>query len=170
MSNPNLYVENFSVEQIQKLKAHLESQNWEFKPLAHAHWKASLNKTSVSAYNSGKVCVQGKGTKDLVQFYIEPEITGEARFGYEEIYFETENAEQLKSHAGIDESGKGDFFGPLVVCCAFTDSDSAKALFKLGVKDSKSIKSDNKMKDLDTEIRKILRGKFAPCSLPHSSY
>jgi ribonuclease HIII len=170
MSNENLYVETFTVDQIEKLQSHLSGQNWEFKDLAHAHWKASFNKTSVSAYKSGKVCVQGKGTKELVQFFIEPELTGEARFGYEDVYFEQENAEQLSPHAGIDESGKGDFFGPLVICCAFTDEKSAKELFALGVKDSKAIKSDNKMKKLDEGIRKILRGKYAIITLGNEAY
>ncbi len=170
MSSENLYVEKFTIPQIEMLQKHLKQQNWDFSDLAHAHWKASLNKTSVSAYKSGKVCIQGKGTKELVQFFIEPQITGEARFGYEDVLFETENADQLKPHAGIDESGKGDFFGPLVICCAFTDEVSAKALYKLGVKDSKSIKSDRKMKELDTEIRKILKGKFALVTLGNEAY
>jgi ribonuclease HIII len=170
MSNENLYVETFTEVQIEKLQSHLSGQNWEFKDLAHAHWKASFNKTSVSAYKSGKVCVQGKGTKELVQFFIEPELTGEARFGYEDVYFEQENAEQLSPHAGIDESGKGDFFGPLVICCAFTDEKSAKELFALGVKDSKAIKGDSKMKKLDEGIRKILRGKYAIITLGNEAY
>ena len=170
MSNTNLYVETFTETQINQLQSYLESHNWEFQPLAHAHWKASLNKTTVSAYKSGKVCIQGKGTKDLVQFFIEPEITGEARFGYEEVYFETENAEQLKPHAGIDESGKGDFFGPLVVCCAFTDANSARKLFKLGVKDSKAIKSDKKMIDMAVEIKKLINFKFATVTLGPEAY
>ena len=170
MANENLYVETLTEIQIVKFKEHLVGQNWEFSELAYAHWKARFNKTSVSAYKSGKVCIQGKGTKELVQFYVEPEITGEARFGNEDVYFETDNAEQLSPHAGIDESGKGDFFGPLVVCCAYTDETSAKALFKLGVKDSKAIKSDKKMKSLDEQIRKILKGKFAIITLGNEAY
>jgi ribonuclease HIII len=170
MANENLYVETLTEVQITKFKEHLVGQNWEFSELAYAHWKARFNKTSVSAYKSGKVCIQGKGTKELVQFYIEPEITGEARFGNEDVYFETDNAEQLSPHAGIDESGKGDFFGPLVICCAYTDEASAKALFKLGVKDSKAIKSDKKMKSLDEQIRKILKGKFALITLGNEAY
>ena len=168
--NENLYVETFTKEQIDKLYTYLNDKGWDFSDLQYAHWKASLNKTTVSAYNSGKVSIQGKGTKDLVQFFIEPEITGEAKFGYEEHYFETESPEQLLPHCGIDESGKGDFFGPLVVCCAYTNEQSAKALFKLGVKDSKSIKSDKKMIDMAEEIKKIIRFKYATVTLGPEAY
>lgn len=168
--NENLYVETFTEDQIEKLRGYLDQQGWEFKELQYAHWKASQNKTTVSAFKSGKVSIQGKGTKDLVQFFIEPEITGEARFGYEEHYFETESAEQLTPHCGIDESGKGDFFGPLVICCAYTDERTAKALFKLGVKDSKSIKSDKKMVAMSSEIKKVIKYKFATVTLGPEAY
>jgi ribonuclease HIII len=54
---------------------------------------------------------------------------------------------------GVDESGKGDFFGPLVVA-AFLADDSDLAMLKAsGVKDGKLI-SDNKIKELDRSLRK----------------
>lgn len=170
MPSDNLYVEKFTPEQIIKLESHLQAQGWEFSDLAHAHWKAISNKTNVSAYKSGKVCVQGKGTKELVQFFIEPEILGVAKFGYEDVIFETEEKEQLEPHCGIDESGKGDFFGPLVITCAYTDARSAKALFKIGVTDSKKIKSDKKMLSLAVEIKKIIVGQYATIALGPEAY
>ena len=39
--------------------------------------------------------------------------------------------------AGSDESGKGDFFGPLVVAAVLINKDIAKKFFNFGVKDSK---------------------------------
>ena len=168
--NENLYVETLTKEQIDKLKDHLSNLGWAFSDLQYAHWKASLNKTNVSAFNSGKVSIQGKGTKELVQFFIEPELTGEAKFGYEDVLFESDSPEQLEPHCGIDESGKGDFFGPLVICCAYTDEYSAKALFKLGVKDSKSIKSDKKMVKMSEDIKKIIKYKFSTVTLGPEAY
>lgn len=43
--------------------------------------------------------------------------------------------------AGSDEAGKGDFFGPLVVC-SFVLGEKETALLKLNVKDSKKLKND----------------------------
>ena len=64
-----------------------------------------------------KLCVQGSKAEDFVLFQLEPIVLGGASLGYE-----TElNPELFRAHAGSDESGKGDYFGPLVVCCAYTD-------------------------------------------------
>lgn len=55
---------------------------------------------------------------------------------------------------GIDECGKGDYFGPLVISAVFMDKGLRKALEKTGLQDSKRI-SDKKILPLADEIRKI---------------
>ena len=63
-------------------------------------------------------------------------------------------------HAGIDESGKGDFFGPLVVACCYTEGAMARRLLKAGVADSKTIKTERKIFELADLIRKEAAGRF----------
>ena len=46
------------------------------------------------------------------------------------------------ARVGVDESGKGDFFGPLVVAAAYADPALEPALRAAGVKDSKQVSSD----------------------------
>ena len=53
---------------------------------------------------------------------------------------------------GTDESGKGDYFGPLVIAGVYLDQKSLRGIKYLGIKDSKKI-SDNVIKKLDYEIR-----------------
>lgn len=53
---------------------------------------------------------------------------------------------------GIDESGKGDYFGPLVTGAVYVDEKTEKVLEVLGVKDSKTL-TDKKIKSLATEIK-----------------
>ena len=53
---------------------------------------------------------------------------------------------------GVDESGKGDFFGPLVVAACLADDDQIPALHELGVRDSKKI-ADKKLLGIDTILR-----------------
>lgn len=53
---------------------------------------------------------------------------------------------------GIDESGKGDYFGPLVIAGVYVSSDQAEHLKMAGVRDSKTV-SDKKAADLATQIR-----------------
>ncbi|MBO5680391.1 MAG: ribonuclease HIII, partial [Lentisphaeria bacterium] len=73
-----------------------------------------------------------------------------------------EEQEPFSPHAGIDESGKGDFFGPLVVSCVYVENeDVAEKLSALGVRDSKQIKSDKKIAGIASEIMKLVQGKFA---------
>lgn len=57
-----------------------------------------------------------------------------------------------ESWVGLDESGKGDYFGPLVVAACALNEDEAEMLRSLGVRDSKRV-SDNRVKELDREIR-----------------
>jgi ribonuclease HIII len=53
---------------------------------------------------------------------------------------------------GTDESGKGDYFGPLVIGGVYVDSKIKKFLEGLKVRDSKRI-SDGVIKELDFKIR-----------------
>ena len=61
--------------------------------------------------------------------------------------------EVIKTHIGVDESGKGDFFGPLVIAGVLTDEKNAKYLTELGMKDSKKL-SDKKILYFAKEIKK----------------
>jgi ribonuclease HIII len=59
----------------------------------------------------------------------------------------------LESRIGVDESGKGDFFGPLVVAGVYLDQTSAMRMKELDVRDSKLIKSDLRIEALARSIR-----------------
>jgi len=58
-----------------------------------------------------------------------------------------------KGHIGTDESGKGDYFGPLVVAGVYVPDEQQKVLQELGVKDSKRC-SDNRVKEIADVVRK----------------
>ena len=63
------------------------------------------------------------------------------------------------THIGVDESGKGDFFGPLVIASVLTDEKNAKYFTELGMKDSKKL-ADKKILSFAQEIKK-----YAPHSV-----
>ena len=83
---------------------------------------------------------------------------GEARLGYEHIL----NPDMIAARIGVDESGKGDFFGPLVVAGVYLDADTAMAMHELGVKDSKQISSDKRIGELAKEIRAATKWTVVP--------
>jgi ribonuclease HIII len=58
-----------------------------------------------------------------------------------------------KGHIGTDESGKGDYFGPLVVAGVFIHDEQQEVLRELGVKDSKRF-SDNRVRELADLVKK----------------
>lgn len=55
---------------------------------------------------------------------------------------------------GLDESGKGDYFGPLVVGAVYADEDIDPKLKELGVRDSKRL-TDKRMLTLASEIKAL---------------
>jgi ribonuclease HIII len=104
---------------------------------------------NVVFYTSGKLVVQGKGTQEFIEFILEPQILGEAKLGYETVL----NPELLLPRLGIDESGKGDFFGPLCVAGVYVNEKIIAAWNDAGIRDSKNISSDKKISDLAKLIR-----------------
>jgi ribonuclease HIII len=159
-----------TADQAERFREILERQGWDLDTLPYARWRARRDKTTIVAYESGKMTVQGRGTAEIVQFVLEPEILGEARFGYETEWAEHETPEMFAPHAGIDESGKGDFFGPLVVAAAFVDEAASRRLLELGVTDSKRIRSDRRIHDMAREIRTLLRGRFSVVPIGPEAY
>ena len=58
-----------------------------------------------------------------------------------------------KGHIGTDESGKGDYFGPLVVAGMFLPEKQESVLRELGVRDCKKI-SENRVRELSEALKK----------------
>ncbi len=128
----------------------LRNHEYEFSQVPYARFAAGKEKVNVVFYESGKLVVQGKGTQEFVEFVLEPQILQEARLGYEAVLDPERNLPRL----GVDESGKGDFFGPLCVAGVYVNQSVVEAWKDLGVRDSKHISSDKKIADLAEAIRK----------------
>jgi len=151
----NSYTHALTKEQATELRALLEELGFEFSPKQYTLFFAQKNKLSVAVYEKGpKVLVQGRGVEEFVQFELEPKILGEAKLGYEEVH----SPEMFEPHIGVDESGKGDFFGPLVIAGAYVDRGIARKLLDAGVVDSKRIGSDARIRALADTIRKSSLG------------
>lgn len=57
-----------------------------------------------------------------------------------------------RPHFGVDESGKGDYFGPLVIAGVYSDERTADALVQLGCRDSKQIPDDRRIQKLAERV------------------
>lgn len=109
-------------------------------------------KVNVAYYpKRGKLLVQGSGAADFLEFVL--------------LLTPSESAPPLSQtlpalvdstpHFGVDESGKGDYFGPLVVAGVYSDETCATQLLELGCKDSKLINNDNRMLAMASKIKAL---------------
>ena len=134
--------------QMEKLRDATAAKHWEEVEVSYARFAFKGPKVNVTAYTSGKVVVAGKDTEDFVQNVIEAEVTGAPKLGYDEVL----HPDWFEAHAGLDESGKGDLFGPVVAATVIADEAAVQAWLKAGVRDSKTI-VDTQILKLDNLIR-----------------
>jgi ribonuclease HIII len=137
-------------EQATALDAALRARDWKPRTVPYARFAFESPKANIVFYESGKLVVQGKGTQEFIEFVLEPEVLKQARLGYEAVL----NPELLLPRIGVDESGKGDFFGPLCIAGVYINETMVAAWKDAGVRDSKNISSDKKIAELADKIRK----------------
>jgi len=70
---------------------------------------------------------------------------------------------------GSDESGKGDYFGPLVAAAFFVEKGIENNLLSIGIKDSKLL-NDNKIEEISRILYSEYKDRIAICELPPSKY
>lgn len=97
----------------------------------------------------GKLLLQGKNAEEWLPLIgAEPE---------EKAAASAESApgvkEEVLPHFGVDESGKGDYFGPLVVAGVYADATTAPLLRKIGCRDSKAIGSDAQISRMAAAVK-----------------
>jgi ribonuclease HIII len=161
------YTQPLTTQQAEVLRGLLLEQGFEMREKQYALFSGKKGKVQVTVYEKGpKVLVQGKETRDFVQFTLEPLVLGEAKLGYEEEL----DPEMFEPHIGIDESGKGDFFGPLVIAAAYTNKQAARHLLDQGIQDSKKIGSDARIKQLADVIRETPGLRFELVSINPLKY
>ena len=137
--------------QAETLRGVLLDEGFEFESKPYMLYSAKKWKPNVAVYEKGpKAVIQGRGLEEFITFILEPRVLGEARLGYEEVH----SPELFEPHFGIDESGKGDLFGPLVIAGVYVNPEIARTLRDAGVQDSKAITSDKRIRDLAAVIRK----------------
>lgn len=144
------YTKPLSLSQAEKLRALLKEKGFEFQTKPYCLYAAAGDKVNVAVYEKGpKIVVQGKGAEHFITFLLEPEVLGVAELGYEEV----QHPEMFSPHIGVDESGKGDFLGPLVIAGVYVDEQLARNLRAIGVMDSKRIGNDARIEKLAQEMR-----------------
>jgi ribonuclease HIII len=150
--------------QLERLRAVCAARGWEPMEVPYARFAFRGPDLNVTAYDKRKVVViAGKGTEEFVLNTLETEVTQAPRLGYDAVL----HPEWFEAHAGLDESGKGDFFGPVVAATVIAGKEAVDAWLKAGVKDSKRL-ADSQIVKLDNVIRKTPGAvvKTCHCGMP----
>ena len=158
----NIYTNKFHAQQAEKIRTFFENCDCKFSPLQYAKWKAVGNGFNAALYNTGKFVIQGKNV-DKISSDFENFMGISTSVQTQKLIDLPENTNGVQSlsfskYIGTDESGKGDFFGPLVIAGVYVDEVLAEKFQTLGIKDSKKLDDKTIMK-FAAEIRN---------SAPHS--
>lgn len=143
----NSYSKKITPKQAQEIKILFENMNAVFDTVQYSLWRAKTSSFQAIYYTSGKILIQGKEVSSIAA-KIE-EITGGQNTSLKnETVCVNETTPLIdtngEKYVGTDESGKGDFFGPLVIAGVQSDDDNKKKFLDMGIKDSKKL-DDNKI-------------------------
>ena len=141
----DFYSSKYDLSQESGLRSRLDKDGFIFKQMEHAIWRAQNSEVNVTLYRSGKILIQGRGTNSFLNKYIEHATIQQTILPTHSRDDKQTNAKHMKysSWIGTDESGKGDYFGPLVIAGVLVDENNIQIFKNLDVKDSKKLSDEN---------------------------
>lgn len=138
------------------------ADDFQEKPINYGHQFSvfkDARKTVINIYNGKKglnTVYAGDGVlAEEIRFVLEGGHQGASCADFPHEYnpvYEASAHEGMGMQAGSDESGKGDFLGPLVVAACVVDESTASRLRAAGVKDCKLL-TDKKILELEAVIK-----------------
>ena len=117
-----------------ELKLKLVDAGYFMSVVQNSLWKASKNGINITCYASLKILVQGKNCDSFVSEYFKG-FSAQTKLGISENDF----SHNFDLWIGTDESGKGDYIGPLVTAGVMVKKEQAEFLSGLNIKDSKKL-------------------------------
>lgn len=141
MSNQNTVSLDIEKEEFQSIKDLLLAQNWVEQNDSNQYVVYRLKShggTIATMYFSGKLVLQGREDFTKVISMLKKE--------------KVDTSQEFLPHFGVDEVGKGDYFGPLVVVGCFVNGEFFKKVKLLGFADSKKF-SDEKIENLYSMVK-----------------
>src|SRR5699024_7548777 len=126
-----------------------------------AIFRAKTDDATITAYKSGKVLFQGKNPEKEAMIWMQFE---KKTSNPSSIPAQTSRDKALAvvnhHHIGSDESGTGDYFGPITACAVYVKEEQIEHLRAIGIQDSKAIQ--------DHTIKKLVK-QLIELQIPYSS-
>lgn len=135
---------HYSKDELLSLLSKLEIlEASKLNPPAYAIYCYQLDGCRITAYQSGKLLIQGNDVEKILPYFqLEPT--------------NSTPINQIYPQAGSDEVGTGDYFGPVIVCACIVKQEDVNYLKSLGVDDSKTIQDDKILKIGPLLIQRLL--------------
>lgn len=135
----NSYSNKLDINVQIELKEFFQKDGAEILSQQYAFWRARNKSYSAIFYNTGKFLIQGAEITDIVnrvEEFLNISSTNKSSIS-------DTNTEAPLCRIGVDESGKGDFFGPLVIAGVLVDENNIELFRKSGVRDCKIVDDKN---------------------------
>ena len=136
--------------QQEKLRERLAQEGYDFRSLDHAWFSARGGGVVATLYKSGKLVVQGGEVDLFAARFLEGTAPAPAK---------SEPAAVGGPLVGSDETGKGDYFGPLVVVALRLEPEQRDEVARAGVMDSKKLTDERAL-----QLGPALQGRY-PCAI-----
>lgn len=143
-----------SAEQLKALKSYYASDEVK-RNAPGVVFAAKTAKASITAYRSGKVLFQGGSAEEEASKWGSGESSNGAVKKTSVKSTPLPDRLETLSVIGSDETGTGDFFGPVTVCACFVRAEQIPLLAELGVKDSKLL-TDPYMRTIAPDLKSVL--------------
>lgn len=158
----NVFSYKFNLNEENWLKTFLSNYDVVFEQQQYCVFTAKCSKFKALFYQSGKLVIQGSCVDDVVQALLEEFKIQNVNLNCNSVSNNEKNKKtsdkttsnhNYSAYIGVDESGKGDFFGPLVIAGVCVNEDNKQLFIDMGIKDSKKI-NDKTIKKMSLEIQK----------------
>lgn len=179
---PSTYTYELTNDQQEILLGIMVGGNYRKRDVPYALWSIEGDHFNATLYQKEKrgkrkLCVQGSKACDFVEFVLQPNGVVPITMGGDSLVAASAaggapGETAPLPHGGSDESGKGDYFGPLVVACCYVDealsaklrgmqvewfdSRNVKHIDRDGVRDCKLISSNVVLLRMGQMIRALL--------------
>jgi len=146
MNGSESYKMNLSQEP--SLRHQLERAGFRFSDFDHAFWRATNDIHTLTLYQSGKLLIQGKDVDWITR------LLQNKGFALSDPNPPSPQRPGVSKWIGTDESGKGDYFGPLIIAGVLVTTETRRELLRNGVRDSKRL-STSSIKKLAPKIKAL---------------
>lgn len=163
-------------EVYENIRSILKAENFDVSPYKEIDYGLQFAVSTLSWSGVLRIYQNKKGILKVDYSQLKGGPTLEIQHLIEGKRMSTESVESAKPDAGVnfpiigtDESGKGDYFGPLVSAGVYVDERTAKELTICGVTDSKNL-TDNRNLELARRVARISNGSFAIIEISPEKY